>query len=369
MRATTNLALRVEELEARETPVAIGLAPGFPPPLATSGPFDGVVTLFPPLFGTGQYSVNPASIGAVIPFPGFAGTVRTAFADVNADAILDLIAVTGPGAPLRLAVVSGFDFATYLIPPIDPFGDNFTGGGFVAAGNIDGIGGAEIVVTPDQGGGPRVSVFSLIGLTPILRSNFFGIEDPNFRGGARPAVGDFNADAFEDVAIAAGPGGGPRVAIYNGRTFFASTPPLRLVDDFFAFPEPSSQNLRNGVYIAAGDINADLFSDLVIGAGTGGAPRVIAMSGRLLTLGGAGAAQNDLVSSFFAGDPNTRGGIRVAAKPTGIGARAEIVTGSGINLPSQVRAYFGQPIPRGEPAQFQAIDPYRVVLADGIYVG
>lgn len=150
MSRTRSASLRVEELESRENPVLIGLAPGFPAPLATSGPFDGVVTLFPPLFGTGQFNANPASVGAVVPFPGFNGTVRTAFADVNGDAIQDLIAITGPGTPLRVAVISGQNFTSYLIPPFDPFGDNFTGGGFVAAGNIDLIGGAEIVVTPDR---------------------------------------------------------------------------------------------------------------------------------------------------------------------------------------------------------------------------
>jgi hypothetical protein len=362
-------ALRVEELESRENPVLIGLAPGFPAPLATSGPFDGVVTLFPPLFGTGQFNANPASVGTVVPFPGFNGTVRTAFSDVNGDAIQDLIDITGPGAPLRVAVISGQNFTSYLIPPFDPFGDNFTGGGFVAAGNIDLIGGAEIVVTPDRGGGPRVSVFSLSGFSPILRSNFFGIEDANFRGGARPAVGDFNADAFADVAIAAGPGGGPRIAIYNGRTFFLATTPPRLVNDFFAFPEPSSQNLRDGVYIATGDIDGDFFDDLVVGSGTGGAPRVIGISGRLLTQNGVEAAQANLVASFFAGDVNTRGGIRVAVKSVGIGSRDEIVTGSGVAQPSQVRAYFGLPIRGVEPTQFQVIDPYGVVLPDGVYVG
>jgi hypothetical protein len=212
-------------------------------------------------------------------------------------------------------------------------------------------------------------VVSLGGSVLAALGSFLGFDDPLFRGGARPAVGDFNADAFADVAIAAGPGGGPRIAIYNGRTFFLASPPPRLVNDFFAFPEASSQNLRDGVYIAAGDIDGDFFDDLVVGSGTGGAPRVIGISGRLLTQNGVEAAQANLIASFFAGDVNTRGGIRVAVKNIGIGTRDEIVTGSGVAQPSQVRAYFGLPIRGVEPTQFQVIDPYGVVLPDGVYVG
>ena len=43
-------------------------------------------------------------------------------------------------------------------------------------------------------------------------------EDANFRGGARAAVGDVNGDGTPDLLVAAGFGGGPRVAIYNGKT-------------------------------------------------------------------------------------------------------------------------------------------------------
>ena len=70
-----------------------------------------------------------------------------------------------------------------------PF-EGFTGGVFVAAGDMDGDGRAEFAVSPDQGGGPRVVIFSLIGSTTVLRANFYGINDPTFRGGARVATGD-----------------------------------------------------------------------------------------------------------------------------------------------------------------------------------
>ena len=361
----THRSLRVEELERRDTPV-VTLAPGFPPPLAVSGPADGVVTLFPASFSTGQFLTTQPT--PVVPFPGFAGTVRTAFADVNADAIPDLIAVTGPGVPIRVAVVSGKDNSTLLVAPFDPFGGDFTGGGFVTAADLDHDGRAEFVVTPDRGGGPRVSIFSLNpDGTVVIRANFFGIDDPNFRGGARSAAGDVNNDGVADLAVAAGFQGGPRIALFDGKTVFSATP-TRLVSDFFAFED----TLRNGAFVTIGDIDADGFGDLIFGGGPGGSPRVLGISGHaLLTSGAVAAIAGPLTNFFVAGDTTDRGGVRVATTDADGDNKAELAVGSGEGSPSRVRVYYGKNFgATGEPAGFQDLDPFAgAVLADGVYVG
>jgi hypothetical protein len=140
------------------------------------------------------------------------------------------------------------------------------------------------------------------------------------------------------------------------------------VSDFFAFGGTDADTLRNGVFVAAGDLDGDLFADLVFGAGPGGGPRVLAISGRLMVTSGVGFAQAVPLANFFFGNPNDRGGVRVAAKEIGIGTRAEIVLGSGENLPSRVRVEFGQ-LTGGEPNAFQDIDPYGLVLPGGVFVG
>src|SRR5581483_12029210 len=133
-----------------------------------------------------------------------------------------------------------------LVAPFDPFGGDFTGGGFAAAADLDGDGRAEFVVSPDRGGGPRVTAFSLVGGDAVAtRANFFGIDDPDFRGGCRTALGDVNGDGTPDVAVAAGFLGGPRVALFDGTTVFGGSP-QRLLGDFFAFPGDDAVNLRNG---------------------------------------------------------------------------------------------------------------------------
>src|SRR6202012_5187147 len=90
---------------------------------------------------------------------------------------------------------------------VQPFGD-FTGGVFVAAGDITGDGVSDLVITPDESGGPRVEVYEGGDFAEV--ANFMGIDDPNFRGGARAAVGDINGDGHAEVIISAGFGGGPR---------------------------------------------------------------------------------------------------------------------------------------------------------------
>src|SRR5262249_13824291 len=156
----------------------------------------------------------------------------------------DAVLVTGPGVPIRVAVVSGADDRTVLVAPFDPFGGDFLGGGFPAAADLDHDGSGEVLVPPGRGGGPRGSIVSLVrGDAGATRANFFGIDDPDFRGGCRAGLGDVNADGTPDVAVAAGFLGGPRVAVFDGTTAFGGQP-RRLLNDFFAFPGSDAVTLR-----------------------------------------------------------------------------------------------------------------------------
>src|SRR5207248_5646873 len=128
-------------------------------PLAVGGPANGAAVVFTPN-GSGQYGPSPSTTAS--PFGGAGVSVRTAAADVNGDGVADTVLITGPGTKTVMAVVSGKD-GSVLVPPTDPFGDaNFTSGGFVTAGDIDGDGRAEWVVTPELKGGRRVIVVHLL---------------------------------------------------------------------------------------------------------------------------------------------------------------------------------------------------------------
>jgi len=284
---------------------------------------------------------------AVTPFPGFTGAVRVAEADVTGDGVADLVAGTGPGAASRVVVLDGVTRAVLFA--LDAFEATFTGGVFVAAGDVTGDGVPDLVVTPDQGGGPRVDVYSGAGFRKL--TSFFGIDDPAFRGGARAAVGDLNGDGVGDLVVAAGFGGGPRVAVFDGASLGGT--PRKLVADFFAF-EPT---VRNGVYVAAGDLDGDGRAELIAGGGPGGGPRVSAFSGAELLRG-----NQTRVADFFAGDPAIRDGVRVAAKDLDGDDRADLIVGAG----GRVTGYAGASlVANPAPDPLLTLD----ALAGGVYVG
>ncbi|HET6572263.1 MAG TPA: VCBS repeat-containing protein, partial [Fimbriiglobus sp.] len=204
----------------------------------------------------------------------FTGGSRVVTADVNADGVEDLIVGPGPGIPTDIRVYSGANFPveldSSLIAQGFAFEQSFTGGVFLAAADVDGDGVADVVISPDQGGGPRVIAIS--GRTRTVLADFFGIDDPDFRGGARTALGDLNGDGTPDLLVAAGFVGGLRLAAYDGITLRPGQTPKKLIPDFFIF----EQTLRNGVFITSGDIDGDGADDLIAGGGPGGGPRVLA---------------------------------------------------------------------------------------------
>ncbi len=339
--------------------------------VAVGGDASGAAAVFEP---TAAGALPGAPSAAVAAFGASAATVRTAVGDVNGDGFDDTIVATGPGVPLRVAVVSGADDSTLLVAPFAPFAgsEGFAGGGFVSAGDFDGDGRAEFVVTPDVSGGPRVTIFTrnADGSTTV-RANFFGIDDPNFRGGARTAVGDVNGDGRPDLSVAAGFGGGPRVALYGGATVLGGMP-TRLVADFFAFDGSDAVNLRNGAFVASGDVDGDGFAELVFGGGPGGAPRVFALGGALVSAGNVAGAQAAPVANFFvAGNSADRGGVRVAVADLDGDHRADVLAGSGENRAAGLRAYLGANVTGpAEPATFQDVSLFGgLSLTGGVFVG
>ena len=299
---------------------------------------------------------------------------RVALGDTDGNGTPNTVTGTGAGLPnsVTIANVSGASAGATF----SPFEAGFTGGLFVACADLDGDGKAEVIVTPDQGGGPIVAIYSgaklAAGLTgeAAQLTRFFGIDDPAFRGGARASAGDVNGDGTPDLVVAAGFGGGPRLAVFDGKSVLtppaAGKLPPKLAPDFFVF----EQTLRNGVFVGVGDVNADGFADIVVGGGPGGGPRVQAVSGKDLV---APSSKQTVVGNFFVGDPANRDGVRLAVKDLDGDASADLVVGLGSAGTPQVRGFAGKDFAASvagpAPTAIAALDLNPFTNPGVVYVG
>jgi hypothetical protein len=269
--------------------------------------------------------------------PSFTGGVRVAAGDVNGDGVADLVTGSGPGAAAHVKVFDGKTGSE--IRSFFAFDASFSGGVFVAVGDVSGDDVGDILVGADAGGVPQVKVFD--GATGTEIRSFLAY-DAGFAGGVRVAAGDVNGDDVADIVTGAGPGGGPHVKVFDGATGAE-------IRSFFAF----DPGFPGGVYVAAGDIGGDGVSDLVVGADAGGAPQVKVFDGI------SGIA----LRSFFAYDAGFTGGVRVAAGDVNGDGVADIVTGAGAGGGPHVKAFSGS-----TGAEIQSFFAASPAFAGGIYV-
>jgi len=207
----------------------------------------------------------------------------------------------------------------------------------------------------DSGGGPVV----IVKFTDGSSLSFFAY-DPTYTGGVRVALGDLNGDGTNEVICGAGVGGGPNV-----RVFSVTPSRATMVASFFAF-EPV---FMGGVYVAAGNLDGNVsasghgIDDLIVSAGPGGGPRVIAFSG-----GTNYVNLNSQLCDYFVYAPTFRGGVTVAAGNVfgGVGSPDEVITGAGAGGGPHVRAFqLSNTNTPNSVLEYMAFDPD---FRNGIYV-
>jgi len=270
------------------------------------------------------------------PFAAFSGGARVASGDINADGQPDLIVGAGPGGSPEVRIFSGR--SGVLLDDYFAFAPSFTGGIFVAAGDVDGDGHADVIAATDAGGGPHVIVFS--GKDRSVLYSFYAFP-VGFTGGVRVAAGDVNGDGKADIIVGQGPGGTPQVRVFDGATG-------ALIDDFLAFPS----TFPGGIHVAAADLDGDGKADIIVAADEGGTPAVKVFRG----------GDDLLLHNFNAFDAGFGGGVRVGAGDIdGTGAN-EIVVAQG-NGGGQLKVLNGSTL-----AVVHDFSPFGVAYNHGLFV-
>jgi hypothetical protein len=152
----------------------------------------------------------------------FSGGVSVASFDFNNDGILDIVTGAGAGGAPHVKVFDGATNA--IISQWYAYPVSFTGGVFVAAGDIGNDGNIEVVTGAGQGGTPVVAVWD--PYTGALLAQFTAYAEA-FTGGVSVGINDGNGDGIADIVTGAGPGGGPQVNVF-------SFPALDLLFSFYS---------------------------------------------------------------------------------------------------------------------------------------
>lgn len=200
------------------------------------------------------YRLDGSRAGGFTAYPGlFQGGVRVAVADLSAAVPgPELLTAPGPGGPPEVGVygtawAEGRDRGTRLARFL-AYEAGFRGGVSVTAGDVNGDGRAEIVVSPGPGRPPEVRVFDRAG---TQLSSFLAFDAP-YVGGVSVAAADVNGDGIADIVAGtlAAPG---RVRAFSGGVPFG----------------PVSVPLATGVDVGAADVNGDGRALVVAAAATG----------------------------------------------------------------------------------------------------
>ncbi len=158
-------------------------------------------------------------------FEAFAGATTGAFlalGDVTGDGRIDLVA--GGTTTIRIIRGQDlWKGSPKIAAELQPFGASFTGGVRVAVGDLNGDGIADIVAAPGAGGPATVHAYTTAKTWGDAEPSTYSaklatitVGGTNDRGGVFVAAGDFNGDGKADIAVGRVVAGRATVSVVQG---------------------------------------------------------------------------------------------------------------------------------------------------------
>jgi hypothetical protein len=155
-------------------------------------------------------SATGSELQSFLAYPGIDDGVRVAAGDVNGDGVADIITSLGDGFQPHVKVFDG----TNLDPLASFFayGLGYTGGVYVASGDVNGDGNADVITGAGIGGSTHVKVFN--GTGPDTLYSFFAYDGVNLE--VRVGAGDVDGDGYADIITGLGAGAPSHVKVFSG---------------------------------------------------------------------------------------------------------------------------------------------------------
>jgi hypothetical protein len=189
---------------------------------------------------------------------GYTGEVFVAAADFNHDNLADI--VTGD-LPVKGPTVKVFNAVDQMeLGHVQPFGPSYKGGGRVAAGDVNGDGTMDIIAGQSQNGAQFVAISGRDFKTVLLKKTATATA---IKGGVFVAAGDVNGDGKAEVIVGLGAGTSPLVQVYRDASDLDTKASLlRQSAPLYG------KTFKGGVRVAAVDLDGDGKAEVLTTAGS-----------------------------------------------------------------------------------------------------
>ena len=251
---------------------------------------------------------------------GFRGGLKIASGDIDGNGRDEIITGAGPGEEPHLRV---FDMNGNLIWETFVFDQDFKGGIDVTAGDVNGDGKDEIIISQLSNGQAWVKIYQVNEQKTVL-ANFLAFAS-NFKGGCHIASGDIDGDGKDEIIAGAGSSGRPQIRIFDEKGKWTGW-------DTYAF----DQNFRGGVDVACSDIDNDRTDEIFVSQNSFGQAWVKVYRAD---------KEKTVVSNFRAYASNFKGGANIGAGDLDQDGKAEVIVGANAGGGPNVKVFefTGQP--------------------------